>query len=138
MRGLQSPAAHGQLSPAMKCLKKDEVVWGNLWQSSTSALCVSNMCPVRSSCSRAGAAVGLLSCPSIKPMSLLPLVGQPHFHKLASLPKQGQGFVLAEEKTVVEHIQSRCSRRNKLLPLLQPPGGREGVEAEVARCQDMN
>lgn len=79
--------------------------------------------------------MGLLSCSSRKPTSLLLLVDQAHVHKLAGLPKQGRGFVLAEEKIMVERIQNKCSRRNKLLPLLQPPGGREGVEADVPMCQ---
>lgn len=95
--GLAEPHCARVAQPCHE-MPKDEVVWGNLWQSSTSTPCVSSMCPVRLSCSRAGAAGGLPSCTSIKPLSLLPLVDQPHFHKLAGLPKQGQGFVLAEGK----------------------------------------
>lgn len=74
-----------------------------------------NTCPVRWSCCRAGA-VELLSCTSTKPTSLLLVMDQPHFHNLPGLPKQGQGSVLPGEKILVEHIQSGCSRRNRLLP----------------------
>lgn len=72
---------------------------------------------------------------STKPTSLLLLVDQPHFHKLAGLLKQGQGIVLPEEKIMVENVQSKCLRRNKLLLLLWHPGGREGEEGDVPMCQ---
>lgn len=80
-----------------------------------------DMCPVRLS--------------STKPTSPLLLVDQLCFHKLAGLLKQGQGFVFPEERIMVEHIPSKCSRRNKLLLLLWCPGGREGEEADVPVCK---
>lgn len=90
-------------------------------------------CPVRWSCSRAGA----VELHRHKATSLLLLVAQPHFHNLPGSPHQGKRFVLAEE-IVVEHTQTKCSRRNKRFLQLQCPGSREGEEGDVPLCQALS
>lgn len=60
MRGLQGPAAH---SLAMKCLEKNEMLWGNLWHLNS----LSQQISARSDGAAAAQSPRLCSCQWINP-----------------------------------------------------------------------